>query len=98
MATWNQFSDEVRKERQTIRAYGLHNPGRWPNVNSYKAQALRMLAVSLEMEDHVRSLESMHAATIDLLDCANDLDALAGSLNMSVDEVTRLRNKAMGSV
>lgn len=57
MATWNMFSADVAQERDTVRAYGLENVmDRCRQGDSYKAQALRQLAMRLELEEQVKTL------------------------------------------
>jgi chromosome segregation ATPase len=63
---WNQFSEEVREERRTVRAYGPDKvQDRVREGDSYKAQALRQLAMRLELEEKIGGLQNEIANLID---------------------------------
>ena len=71
MAHWNMFSAEVAKERQTVRAYGLEKiADRLRHSDSYKAQALRELAMRLEYAEQVKELNRENGRLIDRLEAA----------------------------
>ena len=58
MPSWNMFSPEVSEERRLVRAYGLdHIQNRVPEPRSYKGQALRQLAMRLELESKVKEMQ-----------------------------------------
>ena len=76
MPRWNRFSDEVMKERRTVRAYGLTrimDAVREPD--SYKGQALRQLAMRLELEDKVKELEARISELVDRIELAECSDS-----------------------
>ena len=91
MATWNQFSEEVTKEVQTVRAYGY---GKAPTsgLNSYKAQALRLLAEKIVLEAKLKTLSAHRDAMIDLLDCV-ERDKLRAIVELPERDATRLINR-----
>jgi hypothetical protein len=68
MLKWNRFSEEVRQERETCRTYGLDRVNDKKPVTNYKTQALRELALRLEMEQRIAELERQNAELIDKLE------------------------------
>lgn len=71
MPSWNMFSDEVREERRRVRAYGLSKiMDRVREPDSYKGQALRQLAMRLELEQEVKDLRESINNLIDRLEAA----------------------------
>lgn len=71
MATWNQFAEEVREERRTVRAYGVEKVNERVRVDSYKAQALRELALRLELQSELDEVKRQLADMVDKLEAAN---------------------------
>lgn len=71
MATWNQFAEEVREERRTVRAYGVAKVNERIRVDSYKAQALRELALRLELQSELDEVKRQLADMVDKLEAAN---------------------------
>jgi hypothetical protein len=69
MASWNIFDIEVQAERQKVRNYGLNQVmDRCREPDTYKGQALRQLAMRLELEELVRSLRYDIGALVDNLE------------------------------
>ena len=88
MPAWNQWSEDVAKERDTVRNYG--GPGKAPrHENTYKAQALRLLAEKQLMEGQISDLQHRVNAAVDLLDGAS-VALLADALRMEDKEVSVL--------
>jgi hypothetical protein len=80
MNCWNQWSEEVSKERSIVRDYGLGKAPR--HADTYKAQALRLLAEKQLMEERIRDLEFRINAAVDMLDGA-DPSKIAQAIGMS---------------
>lgn len=80
MSTWNMFDKEIAEEKRIILAYGWPNRNRFPRVDSYKKQALRLMAECELMKDRIDDLERSRSAAIDLLDAvtAEDMNKLNG--------------------
>ena len=59
MPSWNMYSPEVSEERHSVRAYGLDKiQNRVPEPKSYKGQALRQLAMRLELEIKIKEMQT----------------------------------------
>lgn len=89
MTTWNQFSEEVAKEKELIR-----NHARPPeHGDSYKAQALRLVAEKELLLEEIDSLKHAVSAAVDLVDGIDDFSTLARICFCSEDEVRKLCKK-----
>lgn len=69
--TWNMWSEDVARERQTQRELSSKYPR--PSADSYKAQALRELAARLEQEETIKTLRSIVEASVDFMEAIEDL-------------------------
>lgn len=71
MARWNRFSAEVQEERRQVRAYGVDKvQDCLPEPDSYKGQALRQLALRLELEEELKAAREEVARLVDKLESA----------------------------
>lgn len=82
----------MEEERRKVRDYGKNIPA---CEDSYKAQALRELALRLQKESEIEDLLRRLEACVDILDC---MDAKAISRETGMDEAKseRLRRIALG--
>lgn len=93
MSTWNMFSLEVAKEKETIRAYGGPLSPRLPRCgDTYKAQALRELAKNQIFEQTLADLEKRQHLFWNLLDGVPPED-LAKANGMPLHEVAAILAK-----
>ena len=84
---WNPFSQEVAKERQKCRDYGLSEVNNRLPAKSYKAQALRYLAMTMELQAEIGNLTSERDKSVDRIETLEcDLDiAITRLMNMTMD-------------
>ena len=81
---WNRFSEEVAVERQTVRAYGIDKVmDRCREGDSYKAQALRQLAMRLELEEKLKEFQQENGRLVDQIEAMeNENQNLQEKLDM----------------
>ena len=70
MPTWNRFDEAVTSERRALRATA--QPHELPMADSYKAQALRELALRLETEAQLRDVQAQLAHAITRYEAAEE--------------------------
>lgn len=86
MAHWTIYEKEVFDEMETIRIYGGVDSRRIPSHgDSYKAQALRMVALNAMLRDRIEGLERCRSAAVDLLDSVSAED-MSRANGLGVDE------------
>ena len=72
MSKWNPWGEEVGREKAMLLDYGGIGSKTLPRcVDSYKAQALRMLALYQLAEERIQNLEDSMGAAIALVDGEN---------------------------
>lgn len=83
MPKWNRFSDEVAEERRTVRAYKLDKVmDRVKEPDTFKGQALRQLAMRLELEDQLKDRDDTIAGLV------NQIEKLEAELEELKKEAT----------
>lgn len=70
MPKWNMFSEEVRKECRTVMAYGVDRVNDTQPLTTYKAQALRELAMRLVLAEELKNAKADINKLIDALEAA----------------------------